>query len=268
VTLVQKLLSTRGGTIAVSGIAAALAAAILILYLHRYRDSVAASTEPVRVLVANSLIEKGTPGNVVGSGGMFAATSMPRDEVKEGAITDPDSLRGQVAADDIYPGQPLTVADFKPGTGALASTIAAEQRAMSIPIDAAHGMIGDVQVGDRVDIFVGFNVKRLRPDGTPDPDAVERPVLKLLMEDVSVVGVPAETKAGFGAAQNQTSNVTLRVSDEQAAKLAFSSDNGKLWIVLRPRTGAEATHPDLVTLETVLFGMKPVTAVRSFGGAR
>jgi pilus assembly protein CpaB len=263
----QKLLSTRGGTIAVSAAAALLAAVILIVYLQRYRNSVGSASEPMTVLVANNLIEKGTPGNVVGAQDLFQVTTTPRSELKEGAITDPASLRGLVATTDIYPGQQLTVADFSAtGADALGNRISAQQRAISVPIDSAHGMIGNIQPGDHVDLFAGFNVKKLQPDGTPDPNADQRPVLKLIVEDVPVVGAPAE-KLGFGGG-NQTANVTLRVSDEQAAQIAFSSDNGKIWIVLRPRAGADPTYPDLVTLETVLFGVKPIAVERSFGGAR
>jgi len=269
VQLAQKLMSTRGGTIAVSGLAALLAAVILLSYLHRYRESVNTAAQPMTVLVAKDLIEKGTPGNVVGTQSLFQATTVPRDELKEGAIIDPANLRGRVALQDVYPGEQLTLADFSATPAdALAYEISAEQRAMTVPIDAAHGMVGDIHAGDHVDVFAGFNVKKLQADGTPDPDAAERPVLKLIMQDISVLGAPPEPKAGFGAGQNQTSNLTLRVSDEQAAQLAFASDNGKVWIVLRPRTGAEPTRPDLVTIETLLFGVESIRAVRSFGGKR
>lgn len=264
--LVHKLLSTRSGTLIVSGLAAVLAAVILIAYLHRYRESVNSASEPVTVLVAKGLIEKGTPGAVVGTQDLFQTTTAPRDEVKEGAIADPATLRGRVAVADVYPGQQLTIADFSAQADALGNTISADQRAITIPIDSAHGMVGDIQPGDHVDIFAGFNVKKLRSDGTADPNASERPVLKLIMEDITVLGVPAENKAGFGAGASTTSDVTLRVDDKQAAQLAFASDNGKLWIVLRPRAGAAETRPDLVTVETLLFGVPSVAAVKSFGG--
>jgi pilus assembly protein CpaB len=267
VQLAQRVLSTRGGTIAVSALAAAIAGAVLLMYLHRYRETVGASSKPAPVLVAKEVIEKGTPGGVVGAQELFQVTTTPRSELKEGAITDPSLLRGKVAAADIYPGEQLTVADFTAaGADVLGNQLSAEQRAISVPIDGAHGMIGNVTVGDHVDVFAGFNVKRLRADGTPDPDAEERPVLRLLVEDVVVVAAP-EAAAGVGGAAQNT-NVTLRVSDEDAARVAFAADNGKVWIVLRPRSGAEATQPDLVTIETVLFGVEPVTAMRSFGGAR
>jgi Flp pilus assembly protein CpaB len=267
VELAQRLLSTRRGTIAVSAVAAVLSAAVLLAYLHRYRESVGASSEPASVLVAKDVIEKGTPGNVIGAEDLFQVTTTPRSELKEGAITDPGLLRGKVAADDIYPGEQLTIGDFtSAGADALGNRLGADQRAISVPIDQAHGMIGDLAAGDHVDVFAGFNVKRLRADGTPDPDAEERPVLRLLVEDVVVLAAPDEAGGVGGGAQ--TSDVTLRVSAADAARIAFAADNGKVWIVLRPRTSAEATRPDLVTVETVLFGVKPITAIRSFGGAR
>jgi Flp pilus assembly protein CpaB len=266
VQLAQKLLSTRGGTLLISGLAAILAAVILVGYLHRYRASVNSSSQPVTVLVARGLIEKGTPGNVVGTEDLFQTTTSPRDEVKEGAISDPASLHGRVAVDDIYPGQQLTMADFSAQADALGNRIAADQRAITIPIDSAHGMVGDVQAGDHVDVFAGFNVKKLRQDGTTDPNAAERPVLKLIMEDITVLAAPSEGKTGFGAGQSTTSNLTLRVDDHQAAQLAFASDNGKIWVVLRPRAGADPTRPDLVTVETLLFGVPTTAAVRSLGG--
>jgi len=266
VQLAHKLLSTRGGTVAVAAVGALLAAAVFLGYLHRYRSTVTESGAPMTVLVAKDFIEKGTPGNVVGSQGFFQTASTPKDDLKEGAISDPDSLRGLVARNDIYPGQQLTVADFSPTVAdALTNEIAGDERAISMALDSAHGMIGNVRAGDRVDVYGAFNVRRLRPDGTVDPDAVERPVLKLLVEDVLVLDSPEGAKAGFGAGAQQTSNVTVRVTHEQAARLAFSSENGKVWIVLRPRTGAKPTPPDIVTLETVLFGVEPVTAVKSFG---
>jgi Flp pilus assembly protein CpaB len=267
VQFAQKLLSTRGGTVAVAAVGALLAAAVFVAYLHRYRSSVNESTAPMTVLVAKDFIEEGTPGNVVGSEGLFQTASTPKDDLKEGAISDPDALRGLVAKNDIYPGQQLTVADFSPtAADALTNEIAGAERAISMALDSAHGMIGNVSAGDRVDVYGAFNVRPLRPDGTVDPDAVERPVLKLLVEDVLVLDSPEGGQAGFGASAQQTSDVTVRVTHEQAAKLAFSSENGKVWIVLRPNTGAQPTPPDLVTLETVLFGLEPVAAVRSFGG--
>ena len=265
---VQRLMASRTGTIALSGLAALLAAGIFFAYLKRYRASVNEGAQPMTVLVAKGLVEKGMPGNVIGKEELFQPTEVPKNDVKEGAITDPDLLRGRTAIRDVYPGAQLTTADFTATTTtALSMDLTADQRAIAVPVDAAHGLIGQVQAGDHVDVFAGFNVHRIQADGTSDPNAAERPVLKLIVEDVLVLHAPDEGQAGVAAGQNATS-VTLGLTDKEAADVAFSSENGKLWIALRPRTGAKPTSPDLVTLETILFGVKPVAAVRSFGGQR
>jgi hypothetical protein len=55
------------------------------------------------------------------------------------------------------------------------------------------------------------------------------------------------------------------MSEEDAAKVAFSADNGIVWVVLRPPAGAEPTTPDIVTIETILFGVPPVAVEKSLG---
>jgi Flp pilus assembly protein CpaB len=62
--------------------------------------------------------------------------------------------------------------------------------------------------------------------------------------------------------------VTLRATNAQAEKLAFGSDNGKIWLVLRPAAGARRVKPGLVTVETMLLGTSPITVMHSFGGRR
>lgn len=264
----QKILSTRGGTVAVSVLAALLAGAIFLVYLHRYRASVDDSSTPMTVLVAKSLIEKGTSGSIIGENDLFQSTTAPKSELKDGAITDPASLRGRVAVDDIYPGQQLTTADFAPIAGnAVATNLTGNERAISIPIDTAHGLIGHVQAGDHVDVVAGFNVQRIDRNGAPiDQGGQARPVARILLQDVVVLSAPADSSSGSIGAGNANSQITLQVSDEQAAELAFASDNGKLWIMLRPKTGARSDRPSLVSLETLLLGVKPIIVLKSFGG--
>jgi Flp pilus assembly protein CpaB len=262
----QRLLSTRGGTIALSIMAAVLAAVILVTYLNRYRDSVKQSGVPVTVLVANGLIEKGTSGQVIATEDLYKTTTMPKGEVAEGAITDPDTLKGSVATADVFPGEQLTGAKFTTSeSGSLANEITGDQRVMTLPFDAAHGMIGQIQAGDHIDVYAGFNVRRLGPDGRPEPGVSERPVLKLITSEVQVIDVPPTGSGGIGGTK---ARLTVRASDEDMAKMAFTSDNGILWAVLRPRANPSATSPNIVSVETVLFGIPSVAVERSLGGKR
>lgn len=247
--MVQKMLSTRGGTVVTGGVAAGFAALLLLVYLSQYRSSVDESGEPITVLVAKSLIEKGTPGDIVGLKGLFQTTDAPRDQLQDGAITDPSALRGRLATTDVYPGEQLTTGDFAASAnGALGTQIAGNQRAISVPIDAAHGMVGQVQTGDRIDLLAGFNVT------TGAGVGATKPVVKVLTQNMLVLEAPKPGRAG---AANIEANVVLRTTYREAAEIAWAVDNGKIWVVLRPRAGAPVKRPRVVTPEALL-GVRPV----------
>jgi Flp pilus assembly protein CpaB len=248
--MVQKMLATRGGTVAVGGFAAAFGALLLLMYLAQYRNSVDESGEPITVLVAKSLIEKGTPGDIVGLKGLFQTTDAPRDQLEDGAITDPSALRGRLATTDVYPGQQLTTGDFSASaSGALGAQIAGNQRAISVPVDTAHGMVGQLRTGDRIDVLAGFNVTTGAGGGFS-----ARPVVKVLTQNVLVLEAPK--RAATGVASN-SANVVLRTNYREAAEIAWAVDNGKIWVVLRPRGGAPVKRAQVITPEALL-GVRPV----------
>ena len=70
--LSSKLFTTRRGTIIMGIVAAVLAGIVLLVYLNHYRNSVNGGGQPLSVLVAKSLIQKGTPGDVVSSSWLVA----------------------------------------------------------------------------------------------------------------------------------------------------------------------------------------------------
>jgi Flp pilus assembly protein CpaB len=257
--LVERLTSTRRGTLALAALAALLAGAAILVYLSNYRHSVNAGAVPATVLVAKKTIPKGTPGNAVAANELFQTTTMRESQLLNGAISDPVSLRGRVAVHDIFPGQQLTTADFATGTSSVASTLTTTERVISIPLDSAHGLSGQLNAGDHVDVFAGFNIVPVDARGIPQQGGQSRPVLKLILQDVAVVAVGKASGGG-------TSNVSLKVTSPDAENLAFASDNGKLWAVLRPPSGAKPVPPRLVTAETLLLGVPAVVVQRSFGG--
>jgi hypothetical protein len=82
-----------------------------------------------------------------------------------------------------------------------------------------------------------------------------------------VLDAPADGSAGLGAGGGKA-ELTLRMDDKQAASTAFAADNGVLWVVLRPKVNAATSSSDIVSLETVLFGVPSVAVVKSLGGHR
>jgi Flp pilus assembly protein CpaB len=229
--LTSKISGSRGATLAVGIGAAVLAAILLLVYLNRYRSSVDAENAATPVLVAKNLIPKGTSGTIIAKQQFFQVANLPKDELKVGAISDPAYLNGRVAATDIFPGQQITTADVSVGTTeAVPTVLTGLERAVAIPVDGARGLVGYTAQGDHVDIYV-----TLVGNGGN--------LLTLLAPNVEILRAPL---AG------QSSTYVLKADAPLAQKLAFASDNGTLWFLLRPVVGAKKTPPLTITIKALL----------------
>jgi Flp pilus assembly protein CpaB len=257
--LATRLVSTRRGTLLAALLIAMVAGASILLYLNSYRSSLKAQGAVVTVLVAKQTIPKGTAGSVVAAKDFYTVTTIRESQLLEGAMSDPATLRGKVATREIFEGAQLTAVDFGAAGDSLAAQLTDRARVVSVPFDSAHGLIDGIEPGNRVDIYAGFNVTPVGPDGRPVEGGQARPMLRMILSDVPVLALGEKKAAG-------TTNVSLGVDDLAAAQLAFASDNGKLWLALRPSAGAKASRPRIVTVETLLLGVPPVQMLKVLGG--
>src|SRR5215210_7501690 len=145
-------LSTRGGTLLVAALLSLLAGMALLVFLRQYRDDVT-SSDRARVLVAASVIPKGTTGEVLLEQKLYRIAHVRADDLRDGAITDPSDLKGRAATGDVFPGHQLRLGDFEDAGGKIGSRLAGYQRAITVPVDRAHGMVGKIDAGDRVDVI-------------------------------------------------------------------------------------------------------------------
>jgi Flp pilus assembly protein CpaB len=219
----RDVLASRGGATLVAAIAAVLAGVLLYAFVQRYRNNQNAATANSTVFVAKSLIPKGSSADVIASEQLLQRTSVRGSQAQSGAVADTSALHGQVAAKTIYPGQQITASDFTTG-GSTASQLSADQRAVAVPVDTAHGLVGYVHTGDYVDVLASYT----------GAGSALRAAVTTLMQNVLVMSAP--TSSG-GLGTSNSSNVLLRVSSKDAAALAYAADNGKVWIVLRPPLG-------------------------------
>lgn len=227
-TRVSGRMSSRGWAIALGIGAIVLAAVLLIVYLDRYRARVGGAQVPTVVLVAKRVIPKGTPGDVVANQGMYQATTLPREDVEVGAISDPSYLAGRAAAVEVFPGKQLTAADFATTAEAsIDSQIVGAERAISVSLDDVHGSLSQLQAGDFVDIYTAVNGE-----------------VRLFRPNVKVLAVPSVNGPSGGG------NLMLRIQTKDAADFAFAADNTQLWFVMRPVAGAKPTVQDSASLNT------------------
>jgi pilus assembly protein CpaB len=242
----RNLLSTRGGTTLVAVISALLAAGVLMIFLHQYRDSVKDGNVTATVLVAKNLIEEGRAGDVVAEDSMFQTTTVKKDDLKDGAISDPSNLKGTVATADVYPGEQLLASQFTKTNARPFNRLRGLDRAIAVPLDEAHGMVGDIRTGDRVDVLAGI--------GLENTGGNRRPTLCVLVRNALVLKAPDKPKVGVGA-QNSTQPVMLRATDREAAQIAFAADVGKVWLVARAKVGSKNSKFPIVDLQSLILGV-------------
>ncbi|MGO9823028.1 MAG: Flp pilus assembly protein CpaB [Solirubrobacteraceae bacterium] len=226
------MFSTRRGAITTAVVAALLAAVLLFAFVQSYQKGSSATAVNTPVFVASGYIPKGTPVSVIGSAQLLSRTTVPASKAVVGAITDPSVISGEVAASNIYPGQQLAASDFTAANVTVASLLTGNQRAIAIPLDSAHGLVGVVQTGDRVDVLV---------DGA---SATSTKGVVTLDQNILVLAAPSSGGGGGIAGGGSSSgNIILRVTNAQAPALAYAADNQKVWITLRPALDVGALTP-------------------------
>jgi Flp pilus assembly protein CpaB len=223
------MFSTRRGSITTAIVAAVLAGILLFLFVEHNKGGAGAVVN-TPVFVASGYIPKGTPAGVIASGSLISRSTVPSTKVVAGAIADPSVLKGEVAASAIYPGQQLTTSDFTAADVTVTSQLTGTQRAIAIPVDSAHGLIGFVQAGDHVDVMSDNGSGQAGQGG-----------VSTLAQNVVVLSAPNGGGGGLAGGGGSGGNIVLQVTPAQAAAFAYAADNGKVWITLRPPVGALGT---------------------------
>lgn len=223
------MFSSRRGALTLAAAAAVVAGLLLFVFVQQYKKNATTAVVNTPVYVATKLIPRGTPTSVIAANGLFQRTSVKANAVQLGAIADSSVLHGEVTTTAIYPGQQLTAADFTHAPVTVASQLTGTERAIAIPVDSAHGLIGFVAPGDYVDVLSSFAAGN------------GHGVVSVLASNVLVLSAPSGGGSGGIAGTgggNGGGNIVLSVSAKIASQLAFAADNGKVWITLRPPVGA------------------------------
>jgi Flp pilus assembly protein CpaB len=229
-----KLLGTRRGAIAVAVAAGLAALAVLLLFMANYRNSVKSGEETIHVLVAARQLDRGTPGDAIAEAGLFKTTEVRREEADEGALTSVKALRGKHTTTSIDRNEQLTAADFAPGSDAVTGHLAGIERALSVPVSTAHGNIGQVRDGSRVDVLGGYSAE-------VSSAGRAQPALSILAHDVLVLSAPHKSSGGIGSSSKEQP-VVLRLTDAEAARVGYAAEHGNVWLAIRPPTLAKEAN--------------------------
>jgi pilus assembly protein CpaB len=191
---------------------------------------------------------------------MVTLEDVPQRFVAAGAISSDRVIEGQVLNTPISRGEQLTSARFStPSAAGLAYSIPKEYVAVAIPVDEVKGISGLVRPGDYVAIFATF---------APGPNGEEN-VTKLLLDEAKVLAMGGSLSAEQSTQQTDDSGknaplaasrneeegtartMTLSVSPEDAEKLVFAEETGKVWVTLLPATADATPKAPGQTIRTV-----------------
>ncbi|MCW3066169.1 MAG: cpaB, partial [Solirubrobacterales bacterium] len=210
-------------------------------------------TSMQKAVVADRLIPKGASADVLArDGATLHPTQVGHNQLKAGAVASTAQLQGLVATRDIFPGEQITTADFTRANQPILTQVQGLDRALSVSFDSSHGLIGQARAGDFVDVMASFAAQT--------SGGATQPFTRVIMRDVLVLSAPSSAKktgiGGGGSGGSQ--DVVLRVDARQMQELAFAADTGKVWLALRPKTGAQDPPISAVTLGRLLAGSTPV----------
>lgn len=238
---------------------ALFAAVLTIFYITNYKRTVQQGETSVTVFVAKSDISPGTSG--ADARGRLRTERVERRNVVPGAIADPGQIEKLVAADTIYAGEQISTRRFTPlEQQGIRAQLKGNMRAIQIAGDPNQLLAGTLEAGDRIDIVAGLTAK-----GSGEG---ERLFTRIVLRDLLVLQAGETTLAAskIGSTVGATS-VQLAVTDSQAQKLFFVTQNGSWTLQLRPVVDAADSPESVETIESVVAdGLGPNQYAQIFGG--
>lgn len=204
----------------------------------------------VDAYVANADIAKGTTGAEIAQAGLVTTEKVAKSSVPPGMITDLNQLADQMTAGPISSKQFITSGSFVSakdgGGGVFSNSIAAQDLvAVTVTVDADHGVANQITPGDHVNMATT----------TTDENGVAQ--TSYMLENVKVLAVGADTAAqtaapaapaapaadGSAPATPALSGVlTFEVTQADALRIiSANSGSSKLYMVLLPPTTTPAT---------------------------
>jgi Flp pilus assembly protein CpaB len=232
--------TARRTIILIIALAIGLVAAVSLFSYTSSVDSRAyKGADLVEVFVVKKDITKGMYGDDAISTGYVSAPSSP-DKIPakyrpSTALTSLDPIKGKVAITDLPTGVVITdklvVAPNQVPDGAFSEQIPKGQTAVSVSVDAVHGVGGNLIPGDLVNMLVKLN------SGTVEGESA----IHYLYQNVKILAIGQSTAPTVGdteAATNPGSDlITFVVTPDAAQRIVYvaSGDQGSIWLTQVPK---------------------------------
>lgn len=204
---------TRVVALIVALILAVIGGFVVVNYVQSADRRAAGEAELVDVLVVTREIEPGTAASAIA--GSLELAQIPAAFLAEGAVTDLNTLEGQIATATLVPGEQIIEARFAtPEEFAAAGgsvPVPAGLQEISIAIDSPRVVGGRIGAGDLVGVYVSVAADGSSPTQT-------RQVLSAVLV-TAVSGEPGGILT-----------VSFAVSETQAQTIIYASEFANIWL--------------------------------------
>jgi pilus assembly protein CpaB len=180
---------------------------------------------------------------------LLKVVQWPQDAKVEGAMLDPEQLRGRVTRTSLAPGEVILESKLAPkgAPGGLAGIIQPDRRAVTVKVDEASGVAGFVLPGNRVDVLVTISRSEFKDD----------PVTQVVLQNLPVLGIGQDIESHRGGEKPKVvPTVTLEVTPEESEKLALAAKEGNITLALRGWTEQTAAPTSGVKMSALFQGGK------------
>jgi pilus assembly protein CpaB len=205
---------------------AAVGAVVLVVAVRGTAQEAAAGAQTRSVLVVTSEVPSGTSAALLA--GSVELRKVPATYIVHGAVSSLAALGGKVSSSTLEPGEQVIASRFATPTelSAAGGTAAVPKgmQQVSVAVDLQRVAAGLVGVGDHVGVYASFS------DGGQSTG--------LLLDHALVTsltsGAAPSTSTGLGGtttakATSGTVLVTLAVTADDAKKLVYAAEFGKIW---------------------------------------
>lgn len=176
---------------------------------------------------------------------MLSVEKVPVDAIHPNAIRSLSQAVGKITRTELVAGEQLLQERIVPGAErpALAYRVPEGLRAVTIGVDERIAVALMLNPGDRVDVSVSYLEEK------PDGQASKKTLIILQNLEVLAVGQRLETK-NTPDNPSMVQTLTLAVTPEQAEKLVWAEEFGRIRLLLRSPVDRAASATPGVTAET------------------
>jgi Flp pilus assembly protein CpaB len=242
--------------IAIALVLAGIAAFLVIAYTSNVQKQAHNSQQTTKVLEATTDVPAGTSVKDAIAGGHLSLRPVVSQDVIAGALTS-TTVAGDsdlVTTQDLYSGQQVTTAMFTASlTSPIVTQIHGTQRAIQVPLDSNAMMETTLKAGDHIDMVGTYTVH--------PPTGSDFIVSRIIVRNVPILQVSDSESGSKVGGGNSNPYIIVSVPDTVVPTINFTlaSEGGGtnagadgLWLVERPKSGAQNGLTTIATLQSVL----------------